>query len=49
MNKRIVALRIVISLVIFFVVTYGVVDFMMVDDCLDHGGRINKITGSCET
>ena len=43
------ALRVGISVLIFFVVAYGIVDFLAVDDCLDHGGRISETTGACET
>ena len=48
MNKPHTALRVGVSVLIFFVVAYGVVDFLAVDDCLDHGGRINETTGACE-
>jgi hypothetical protein len=48
MNRRNVVFRIVISLLLFFAFSYGFFDFMVVDDCLNHGGSINEVTGLCE-
>jgi hypothetical protein len=49
MNKKFLILRAAISFVVFFIVAYYFIDFIKVDDCLDHGGRINEITNECET
>ena len=48
MSKKHKSLRIGASVNLFLVVTYGLYSFLAVDDCLDHGGRINKATGACE-